>query len=115
MIWGTRPCRPFGRDPRPMLNVYVLARHQRASAGNLLRSFPRLRFPMPPPAPSDFYHYSVLSLSPRAVRDGTQISNASAELKHLLSVHLASKWPTRGATRESRGLAPINRHGARDG
>src|SRR6516225_9509424 len=66
-------------------------------------------------APSDFYHYSVLSLSPRAVRDGTQISNASAELKHLLSVHLASKWPTRGATRESRGLAPINRHGARDG
>jgi hypothetical protein len=66
-------------------------------------------------APSDFYHYSVLSLSPRAVRDGTQIGNANAELKHLLSVQLASKWPTRGATREHLGRELINRHGAQDG
>ena len=64
---------------------------------------------------SDFYHYSVLSLSPRAVRDGTRISNARAGLKDLLSVQLASKWPTRDATRDRLGLELINRHGARDG
>ena len=37
MIWGTRPCDPFGRDPRPMFNVYRLARHRRTSAGNLFQ------------------------------------------------------------------------------
>src|SRR6516165_9386594 len=53
--------------------------------------------------------------SPRAVRDGTPISNASAGLKHLFRVQLASKWPTRDATRDRLGLELINRHGARDG